>query len=381
MSLIVDDQNIIGKHDGMSIYVLNLLQQFDLLKVNGTVHHPFSFQLNKFHHLTLKKHPIPNNMNKHAQKVFFYSYVYYHERVLFRHYQKIIHNLTNFPFPFKISSNRQKYVVTVHDLTTFTHHYFHPLGRSLGYRLGLKRCLQKADGIIAVSDSTKNDLVKILGLPKEKIKVIYLGVNHQQFRPITDECVLQDFRKQFGLNSPYILFVGTIEPRKNVMTLLKAFNLFKKSNDTPHKLVIAGQWGWKVKGVDRMIERFNLKNAVKFTGYFPQRYLHLLYNCADVFVYPSWHEGFGLPVLEAMACGTPVLVTNRSSLPELVAHDESLMFSPSNALQLSKKLEDFITNCHVEDKSLRKWLIKRARFFTWEKTALETLSYYDSLIS
>jgi glycosyltransferase involved in cell wall biosynthesis len=267
-------------------------------------------------------------------------------------------------------------VVLVFDLTPVLFRDTHSVQSNFVHKYILPRTLRNADKIIAISQNTKNDLIKHFNIPEDKIRVVYLAVNNN-YKPVSNEEVKR-VKDKYNPNSPFILYVGTLEPRKNIVRLIDAFHRLKQK-EIPHKLVIAGKKGWKYENIFGEIEKLKLKDDVIFTGYVSDEDLPALYNAADLFVYPSIYEGFGLPPLEAMACGTPVITSNTSSLPEVVG-GAGIMVDPYNIDELSNKMQEVLTS-----KNLRKELsekgLKRAKMFSWEKCAKETLEVFEDLIN
>jgi glycosyltransferase involved in cell wall biosynthesis len=266
-------------------------------------------------------------------------------------------------------------VTTIHDLTFFllpdTHtfvkrHYFQKL---------IPSSARRSEVIITVSESAKRDIVQRLGVPAEKVHVIYHGKD-ERFRPIQDQDRLEDIRVRYGLPRGVILSVGVIEPRKNLETLVRAYAQ-AKSLHADYCLVVAGDLGWKCEAVFRAVEKCGLKEKVIFPGFIPEEDLAALYNLSRLFVYPSLYEGFGLPVLEAMACGVPVITSNVSAMPE-IAGDSALLIDPRSCEELAQAM------CRaLQDNELRRAMsqkgIERSKFFSWEKTARETLKVYEEV--
>ncbi len=263
--------------------------------------------------------------------------------------------------------------VTVHDLSA----QFMPSQHSLKHRLSqifLKPSLKRADRIITVSKATEDELVRYYSRCADKIHVVYNGVS-DRFSPAGDE-EKKRIKKDLGLPERFILFVGTLEPRKNLRGLLLAYAQLREK--FYFKLVIAGGKGWMESDIPKIIAENKLENDVLFTGYIDSERLPALYSTADIFAYPSFYEGFGLPPLEAMACGTPVVTSNRSSLPE-VAGDAAILVDPDDVGDIAVELKRII-----EDEELRNGLIKkgltRAKKFTWDRCATKTLAIYRELI-
>src|SRR4051794_5529941 len=197
------------------------------------------------------------------------------------------------------------YVVTIHDMTLFITPRLLNFKKIVLDRTLIPHVARRADAIITVSKSARDDIVRHLRVPRKKIKVISNAIS-PAFRPVTDQDRLQAVCLKYGIRVPYILYVGTIEPRKNIARLIQAFAQLKQQG-LPHKLVIVGQPGWHCAPIYAEVERLGLQREVIFTGYVPFEDLPALYSAAESMAFPSVYEGFGLPVAEAMACGTPVV--------------------------------------------------------------------------
>lgn len=273
------------------------------------------------------------------------------------------------------SKPRSPSVITVHDLAFLK--YPGLLTRASAHYYGqVEDAALRADHIIAVSQSTKRDTVQLLGVPEEKISVIYEAA-HPLFTPITAPEPLARVRAKYSLPTNFILFVSTIEPRKNLPTLLRAFKQLRARYKEPLALVIAGNRGWLVEEVDQVVAELQLGNALCFLGGIPNEELVYLYNAAKLFVMPSIYEGFGLPPLEAMACGTPVIASNVSSLPEVVG-DAALLFDPSDPEELCVNMLRVLTDETLAQEMRVKGL-KRAASFSWERAARETMQVYQKI--
>ncbi len=264
-------------------------------------------------------------------------------------------------------------VLTVHDLA----YLYFPDSYTYTYKLFLKvfltRSIKIADKIIAVSNNTKSDVVKHFGVPESKIEVIYESAD--VFFKV-DKSKVHEVREKYGINKDFILGLGLISPRKNFSTLLKAFKkLLHKGVDV--QLVIVGGKGWLYNQVLKLVSDLNIGSKVVFTGYVPKEDLLYLYNCAKMFVYPSLYEGFGIPILEAMACGCPVIASNTSSIPE-VCGDAAILVNPLDVDEICERMLTLL-----KDVSLRESLIERglrqASKFSWIKTAERTMELYKNV--
>lgn len=263
-------------------------------------------------------------------------------------------------------------VITIHDLAFM----LYPdllTSDSARYYGQIRQAVQSTDHIIAVSDSTKDDVIRLLDVPAERITVVHEAAN-PVFRPVRDSVALDAIRQKYGLSDPFLLFVGTLEPRKNLPELLHALHLIRKRRGPIVSLAVVGGRGWLYETIFGTTEALKLKDAVHFLGRVPTEDLMLLYNAATCFVLPSRYEGFGLPVLEAMCCGTPVVASNISSLPEVVG-DAGLLVSPDNAEAWARAIEEVVSSPELRERMREKGL-QRARRFTPARMARETLAVY-----
>jgi len=265
-------------------------------------------------------------------------------------------------------------VVTVHDLGYLYYPEAHRLLDRLYLDLSTRYNARAATHLIADSSATKRDLIERYGTDPDKITVVYPGYDDMVFQPVRDEKALEAVKAKYGIAGDYILFVGTLQPRKNLTRLIKAYWKLKAGS---WKLVIAGKKGWLYREIFQQVEKLGLEGKVVFTGYVPEGDLPTLLSGARLFVVPSLYEGFGLPVLEALACGTPVVCSNVSSLPE-VAGDAALLVDPLDVEGLAAAMERVLG-----DESLRAELMERGfeqvRKFSWEKCARETLDVLESV--
>ena len=268
-------------------------------------------------------------------------------------------------------------VLTIHDLTFVRFpDRFHPLKQR--YLAHLTRfSARRARRILADSAATKRDVEETFGVPAARVDVVYPGVD-EDFRPYdpgdaTDRAALDDFRKAHRLPARYVLYQGTLEPRKNVDKLVQAFaGLVRRG--LPHALVLAGGKGWGYEAIFAAVERLGLRERVIVPGYVERREQPLWYNAAEAFVYPSQYEGFGLPVLEAMACGTPVITSNTSSLPE-VAGDAGELVDPADVEALTESLVGVLSD-PARAARMAQAGRRRAQAFTWQAAAEACVGAY-----
>jgi len=267
-------------------------------------------------------------------------------------------------------------VVTVHDLSFL----LVPECADERLRAHLERIVpisvRQADYVTADSENTRNDLMTLLDVPPERVEVVYSGVD-RRFRPIEDEVILETARRKYGLHFPFMLYVGTIEPRKNLRRLLQAYTILRQQRRARHKLVLAGGLGWLYEDILQDVEELVAEQEVVYLGRIPDDDLPVLYSLCDVFVFPSLYEGFGLPPLEAMACGTPVICSNSSSLPEVVG-DAGILVSAEDVDGLADAMGALL-NDPDRRAMLAQRALERAHRFTWEAAAERMLNIYHRI--
>ena len=273
---------------------------------------------------------------------------------------------------------RAKLVVTVHDLVVlkYPEYQFFTRVKHIG---GWLRRLKRADAVVAISENTRRDIMEYLDIPGEKVHVIYQGYNADQFRRDVPEEDVERVLLQHHLQPPYFLYVGTLEPRKNLVRLVKAFGLVQRKNPGKIQLVLAGGKGWKYEEIFEEIRKLSLHDSVRQLGYVADEDLPGLIKGARAMVYPSLYEGFGLPPLEAMAVGTPVLTSNASSLPEVVG-GAGVMVDPEDIEGMAAAMERLWTD-ETWRESLRVKGYQQAQQFNWDRSARETMDLYHSLLA
>lgn len=264
-------------------------------------------------------------------------------------------------------------IITVHDLTFLLFPGYHPRIRVEHFARGIRRCAMQADAIIVPSLHTKRDVVNCLGVPEEKVRVICEAPS-RRFRPVGAEDGRPTLAR-YGLPyGGYLLFVGNIEPRKNLLRLLEAYALLRRRWGYPHPLILAGGRGWRNAAIYRAVDLLGLGGVVRFLGYVPDEDLPPLMSGAALFVYPSLYEGFGLPPLEAMACAVPVVASKAASLPEVLG-DAALLVDPYDVEGLAQVMRQVLSDDALRGE-LRRRAVERAKGFSWETTARETLEVY-----
>ncbi len=277
---------------------------------------------------------------------------------------------------------RGKFVTTVHDLTIM----FFPTGRQQksfirrwAFKTVFSSSVKNAQRVIAISKNTKKDIEEIFKISSNKIDVIYEGIDKQYNRKMQNaECRMQNFKKKYNLNHPYLFFLSQWRPHKGLPELIKAFEILRERYKIPQLLVIGGKSNKNFPEIPIFIEKSGYKSKIIRPGFIPEEDLPLFYTCADVFIFPSKYEGFGLPPLEAMACGTPVISSNKSCMPE-VLDDAAEYFDPSDPKKIAKKIKDILSNEQLMQEMSQKGL-KQVKKYSWSKMAKETLKLYKKVL-
>lgn len=270
-----------------------------------------------------------------------------------------------------------KKVVTVHDMV-YKAFPETVRGRTLFMlETGLKKSMRRADIIVTDSEFSKKEIIKYFPEYSDKIRVVPCGVDRERFRPCRNPDIIEKVKKSLEIDGDYFLYVGTIEPRKNLVRLIRAYKVFARHVKNPPKLVLAGAKGWLCDDIYKLVEKLGMKNQVIFTKYVPSEDMNPLMCGAMAFVFPSLYEGFGMPPLEAMACGVPVLTSGEASLPE-VAGDCAVICDAYSVKSIAENLYRLYKNPDLREKLSRKGL-ERAKLFTWEKSAEKLHAIYTEL--
>jgi len=269
-------------------------------------------------------------------------------------------------------------VLTVLDLTVirypewFDHRWFYFHTRTM-----LPILAPRVDRIVTISHCSKRDLMEHYGLPAEKIAIIPPAVDHRLFHGQHDPRSVRSVCERFAVPGRFILSVGTLEPRKNLSRLIESFAILRRQAMDDYLLVIVGAKGWQYDQIFRTVRTLGLEDSVRFLGYVPEPDLPLLYQAADLFVYPSLYEGFGVPILEAMACGCPVVCSNRSSMPEVVG-DAGILVDPEDREAMADAMWRVLSDPSLAQ-ALRIRGSERAQHFRWDASARMLLAVYEGV--
>lgn len=358
-----------GVQSGVEEYTLNLLPrlfgskdtEFKLF-YNAFKKNKLNFPWVDFPNVKIFRRSIPNRFLQLSSFFFDYPKI-----------DKIIGGADVFfspHFVFSSISNKCRKIVTFHDLSFEYYPEFFSFTRNLWHKLMKpKKQAQDADLIISVSESTKEDLINLYKIDPKKIKVIYPGIG-DEFKKL-DSSEIKNIKEKYNLPDKFILYFGTIEPRKNIVGIIKAFDILRLKLDTDIKLVIAGSPGWLYKEVYKTAKESEFKDDIIFCGFIDKEDKSSLYNLASLFVYPSYFEGFGFPPLEAMACGVPTIVSNCTSLPE-VAGDGALLVNPYNVNEIFVAMKEVLADKALSDDLTSRGL-NQVKKFTWQSCAEQTL--------
>lgn len=268
-------------------------------------------------------------------------------------------------------------VVTILDLSFLRMPEHFNRGNRLYLATMARLTARRSQKILTISESTRQDVIQLLGVRPEKVAVTYCGCD-SIFEPIEDLRIIQRFKSARGLPERFILYIGTLEPRKNVERLVEAYATARRLHQIPHKLVLGGARGWLYDRIFTRISQLGIQDQVIFADYIPYAELPLWYNAADIFIYPSLYEGFGLPPLEAMACGTPVITSSVSSLPEVVG-EAAITVDPLNVDALAAAIAGLLAD-PVLYQRLKADGPRRAARFSWADMAASTLREYRLLL-
>lgn len=359
------DASTIGTQGGPRTYVLNLIDC--LLRIDRENEYVIFYNskehLGKFPQAREVVVPFSNPATRLFREHLLMAYHYKKERL------DIIHNPKSAISLLKLC----KTVATIFDLIPVTNPETEKWMARAYWKIQIPIAARYADFVITSSEFAKKEIIGRYGTPGDKIRVIPISYN-SHCKPIVPGPEAEAVRKKYFIPERYILYVGTIQPRKNISTLIKAFSALVKKGAISHKLVITGRKGWLYAPLFELIKNEGMEERVIFTGFVPDEELPYIYNGADLFVYLSLFEGFGIPPLEAMACGVPVICSNTTSLPEVVG-DAGILVNPLDQKAVEGSMLMVLEDSGMRAKMRKKGLIQ-AKKFSWERTAIETLNIY-----
>lgn len=384
LKVCIDATPIRGKLTGIGVYSLNLIDALYQLQETENFTLDIYFHpsvrnwllrnskipdlLNQYPHVS--RFPIPvsvaNVMAKYTP--FFLPYF---DRYLDK--PNILHGMDHYVYPHHKSAK----IMTIHDLAFIKHSHYSPM-LVKGYLERIKRCLEWTNLIITFAEKTKQDIIEYFNVEPNKIQITPQASRYSP-NYLTRQ-LIYDHRDviDYYLYKPYFLFVSTLEPRKNILTLIEAFEYLKRNYHIPHQLILVGKKGWKYQDILEKIQTSNVKEDIQQLDYLSDELVALFYNQAAAFVYPSYYEGFGLPILEAMTLGAPVITSNTSSLPE-VGGEAALYIDPHDYYELAQTMLKVIDNSTLRKEMIDKGK-KQAQKFSWEKTAKTTIEAYRSIL-
>ncbi len=379
MKILIDAFGIVDKTTGVGQYSLQLLNALSEIDSKNEYYICFQKKLND-------SHPIFNLKNKRNFTLIRDDVSAIGPKKQFYYYNLLRRNRFKFDLLHSLNSELPLYgntksIVTFHDLKYIRYPYFlnkFSTIKSKYLKYTMKKGAEKASKIIAVSQSTKNDIIHLLRIEKDKIIVIYEASNLGMYLKVNGGMANSEILKKYAIQKPYFLYVGEKRPHKNLEGLIKAFAIFKEKYDSRNSsLVLTGKKYSTYHEYITIAENLGVKNSLIFTGFIPEKYLKTIYSEAETLLLISFYEGFGIPILEAMECGIPVITSNISSIPE-VAGKAALLVDPNNIQEIAGAMNDIVSS-----KTLRKQLIesglKRVKQFSWERTARQTLKVYNEI--
>lgn len=363
------------QHSGVQYSIENLVQgllQEDLrdYEIEILVSHFYQSPFPESNHLKIRR--LNSNFDSRFHRVFFEHFLL--GTYLKKHKFDIYHS-PGYILPYFLGAKK---VVTIHDLIALDFPELCQYETALYFRLTLPASIERADKIITVSNTVKNDILnRFPKISEDKISVIYPGV-HARFHTVHNPSAITNIREIYNLPDEYFLFVGNLEPKKNVESIIGAFKKLKSDKALNHKLVIIGKLGWKYKSIMQSIENSRLKKEIMLLGYVNEVHLPTIYSLASMLVFPSLYEGFGIPVIEAMQCGCPVIVSDRGALPE-ISGDVAKQVNPYDLNDIAEAMYLIANNDALKQNMIRAG-VEWVQRFSWQKSARETLKVYSNLL-
>jgi len=360
----------VGKKTGVGWYIYNIVKELSKSDRNDYIAEFINF---------MGRHDVKSQIDYDIKikqnKMFTYTmYNFLTKKLNIRHNlifgtKSDIYHFFNFTIPKNIKG---KVINTIYDTV------FISAPETMGDRKELeeyKYGAQKSDLIITISESAKNDIIKNLGVTEDKIEIVHPGIDLENYSQKYEKEELERIRKKYNLPSEYILYLGTIEPRKNIERIIKAFIKYKEKVDDDLKFVIVGKKGWKYENIMKLIE--SMGTDIIITGYIDEEDKIPIYKLAQFFTFPSLYEGFGMPVLEAMAAGVPVVTSNVSSLPE-VAGDAAILVDPLSEDEIFEAYKKIRSDSNYREEMIQKGY-EQAKKYQWKYSAKKLEEIYDKI--
>jgi glycosyltransferase involved in cell wall biosynthesis len=359
------DAHAIGRHlTGNEVYVRNLLNGFAALDRTSEFIAYLSRNLNgasaAVPNRFVQRHVSPNSFVRLGLEL---------SRLLRRDHPDLVHVQYTAPVACPVPV-----IVSVHDISFLEHPEYFPWTRALQLRITVKRTVRRAVRVLTPSEFSRTAILRAYGLEPSRVTVVPIAVS-PMFRPIPRETAAAAVLQRFGIEHPYVLTVGDLQPRKNQVGLIRAFEeLIASTPQLPHRLVIVGKDSWFAKHVRAAVASSSVRERIIFTGWASDEDLIQLYGASDILAFPSLYEGFGLPILEAMACGRAVACSNTTAMPE-VADACALLFNPLDTDEMMRAMRDLLLDGELRARMERRGQ-QRASLYTWERTARQTLDVY-----
>lgn len=372
MNILIDFTQIPKQKVGVGVYALNLVRGIAKLDLENSYYILIqddensldSLERNNFKLIDIQSRIFRKVIFRFLLEQLFIPYLTVRKRI------DVVHSL-HYSFP--LLTFGAKKIVTIHDMTFFKFPKYHRVIKRYYFKFFTRLVARLADKIISPSESTLKDFILWTGARTEKVSVVHLGGWDWPMPSFPRERI-ELIKKKYGINGEYLLFIGMIEPRKNVANLILAFDKFLKVNNRYH-LVIVGKKGWGYRQVFDLIDELRLYDKIIFTGFVEEDEKPDIIRGAKIFVYPSIYEGFGIPVLEALSLGVPTITSNVSSMPE-VAGGAALLVDPTNVDELCLGMKRLLDD-ETLYQGLKKKAILQARKFSWRKTAQKTIELYQ----
>ncbi|MFH1284769.1 MAG: glycosyltransferase family 1 protein [Candidatus Peregrinibacteria bacterium] len=374
MRIGIDCRMFSSRFTGIGRYTYELVDQFIKINESKSLNHEFVLFFNDPEYDAY----VPPNQSVKKVLVNAKHYSFAEQTRFLKALNSAACDIVHFPHFNVPLLYRRPYTVTIHDLTLslFPGQKMTKWYHRRAYRTIIKNAVTRAKKVITVSNSTKQDIISHLHIPEEKIKVIHNGIS-AAFRPVKDQAILQKTLSKFSITQPFLLYTGVWRSHKNLTGLLKAFSILLTTHKLNLRLVITGKPDPYYPEVMRTAKDLGLMSSVIFPGLVNEEDLVNLYNAANIYVFPSFYEGFGLPPLEAMKCGTPVAASATSSIPEICGKENAVFFDPKSPEDIAEKIFELFGNADLRAKLIQKGL-SHAASFTWESSGRET---FDTILS